>query len=805
MIKTVIKRNGQAVPFEPEKLNKLSSWATGNINWSDIALKSFKKLEDGCTVSDIVTALISTCIDKQEEEYFKIAGKLWVSDLYKRVFPDTRGRPEPFSVFSKKMFEKGYYLSFSTYTKEDMEYIDSLLDCDKDLLLNSTQMKQLESMYLVKNKVTNTVLEVPQYMAARIALAVYEDHPKEERLSKIKTYLENFIDEELSLPTPNLANIGTTTRTGTSCCLYTAEDTAPSINATTAITEMMTVSGAGLGHNLVIRSIKDSFNENGVHKGKLPYYRAHGYVARANSQGIRGGALTVYYPALDPEVMSIIVARNPKTPTETRVSNVDFACQTNPFFVEKMRKGLDWMLISYKVAPDLYEAFYSENIDLFIELYEKYEKDNTVPKNFIKARTIAMKLATEEYETGRAYSTNTFEINRHSPFYDPILSSNLCLEITLPTFPFQSVKELYEKYSSEYAYIKVRGVKKEIVVKDLAVSQRLHKTLKKGDMYEGKVVEHIKRKNEIALCNIGAISLKRDYTDEEYFNLCYNALKTVDYVIYNSVYVYENVEYTAKQRMSAGIGLMNVAYEMARKNLKYTSEEGMKHLHFLAERHMYFLIKASIAISKERGVAPWMGRTKWVEGWTPLDTYNKNVDDLADFKYVYDWTELKTEIKENGGIGHSSLVAHMPGESSSQRINATNSLYMARGLKVIKTDGNKTNVFLVPESKTLGDNYEFVWDTTIKQQVNTYAIFQKFADQAISADFGYDFTKPNQGAESLTSSKLLGDISYKCKMGLKTQYYTNSFTEEDKKKQEQGNFEQTFQESACSATGGCEL
>ena len=63
---------------------------------------------------------------------------------------------------------------------------------------------------------------------------------------------------------------------------------------------------------------------------------------------------------------------------------------------------------------------------------------------------------------------------------------------------------------------------------------------------EGRKIVDIKTKNEIALCNIAAINLHKDFTDEEYVQACYYALRTVDYVIYNSDYTFPNVEYTAE-------------------------------------------------------------------------------------------------------------------------------------------------------------------------------------------------------------------------------------------------------------------
>lgn len=794
-ITTVIKRDGKKVKFQPNKLNKLASWATEHdVPWSDIALKGLRKLTDGCSVQDIMKALIQSCIDERTEDHLKVAGKIYVADLYKRVFSDNQATPYTLYDQLDKMYKAGYYLDFlSMYTKEEIEEIDTWLKHESDYQLTYTQINQMESKYLVANRAAKNTLETPQFMYARIALAIFASDPK--RMYHIKKYLSLLQECILSLPSPNWSFIGTVRKTGASCCLFTAEDTVDSIAANNHIVELMTVAGAGLGNNYQLRSIKDPVKGGTIeHMGKQPYHKAAQGITKSNKQGTRGGALTTYVPVIDPEFAIIVKARNPATVSENKVDEIDYSFLFNSHFVECIKKGLDWMVISIYYAPDLYEAFYSSNHELFMELYEKYLNDPTVPKKIVKARDLAFIALPEQYETGRLYSGDILRMNYHTAFksdIDPIHSSNLCAEITLPTKPFHDTLSLYEKYSSEYAYIKLVGHKKEIVIKDIDKAKLLLSSLKKDQEYEGSIVERIKQKNEIALCNIAAINLCRDMTDEEYEEACYYALRTVDYVIYNSEYPFPNVEYTSQQRMSAGIGIMNYAYELARKGLFYTSEAAKKHSHFIAERHFYSLVKASLAISKERGNAPWIDRTKWPEGWLPIDTYEKNVDGIAQFEYRYDWEHLRSLVIANKGIAHSSLAAYMPGESSSQNLNATNSIYPIREGNVLKTDGAKVNIFIAPQWTTLQYNYESAWDIPVTDLADHYAIFQKFTDQAISCDYYHDFTK---GEGELGKKKLLTDFVYKHKLGIKTQYYTNSRTNDSENEQESG----------CGG-GGCSL
>ena len=250
----------------------------------------------------------------------------------------------------------------------------------------------------------------------------------------------------------------------------------------------------------------------------------------------------------------------------------------------------------------------------------------------------------------------------------------------------------------------------------------------------------------------------------------------IDYCILNSHYVLPHVAVTAKARMNAGVGLMGVATHMARKGLRYDTDEGREELHRIAERHMYHAIRASLRISKERGVAPWMHKTRWPDGWLPIDTYNRNVDELGDFHNRYDWEALRTEIMQNGGIAHSCLVAYMPGESSSKALGKPNSLYPVRDVTLNKTDGSVTIRWAAPDSDNPAYFYQSAWDISEVDMIKAYAVFQKFTDQGISADLW----RRIKDDDKVSSRELLTHYFAMVKYGMKTRYYYNSNVASDK-------------------------
>lgn len=140
----------------------------------------------------------------------------------------------------------------------------------------------------------------------------------------------------------------------------------------------------------------------------------------------RGGALTMHYNALDPEIETLLNLKNPTTVESKKINHIDYSFGYNPFFVKKAMKNEDWMLVSYSDSPELYEAFYSGVAGEFENLYNEYEKTDK-PRTYVSARKIAKQFLKQAVETGRIYEHNTFWLNHHTPFNDRIYSSNLCV------------------------------------------------------------------------------------------------------------------------------------------------------------------------------------------------------------------------------------------------------------------------------------------------------------------------------------------------------------------------------------------
>jgi len=620
MITTIIKRDGTIEPFSPNKVNGWGLWAANHlgptVDWSSIVIDAVNKCPSSCSSQQLQETLITSCLNRKTWEYNRMAGKLYANLIERILYAGNRPSVKQLHA---TLFDAGMMVKLD-YSDADYAAVEKIIDHKRNLKYPHYQLHQLRFKYALRNKITNQEYEGAQFVYMRMAMALAEDEPAQERLMHIKAWYDHLSLNRLNAPTPNFVNLGTSLNGYASCCLYTTNDSAPSLATGDHIAYMMTCMSAGIGTHIKTRSLGDAIRGGVIqHQGKLPYYRAMVGAIQANLQNGRGGASTVYYTAYDPEVEVIQKLRHPMTPANKKIAGCHYSFGSNRFFARKVAKNEDFATFSYKSNPELYEAQYDKDQTNFEKLYAQFELTADA-KSKLNARELLLGALTQSYETGVHYLHQTDTINHHTPFNDKIYSSNLCAEIALATKGFKNVAELYKPEYEE------------------------------GD-------------GEIGLCSIAGVIVSNIDSDEQYAEVAYYALKMIDKCIYKSDYVFPNLEYTAKARMSAGVGILGLAHLMAKENLDYSSQEGRNFIHELSETHTWHLINASLRLGKELGNASWMHKTKWPSGWLPLDTYEKRVDELVTIDNKRDWDSLRKAIIANKGIRNSVLVAHMPGES----------------------------------------------------------------------------------------------------------------------------------------------
>lgn len=793
MIKEFIKRDGRIEPFNAPKALGWGKWGAKGfakyIDWQSIVVATVAQMPERCTAKEFNNGLIRNALNTDTWAGQLMAGRIYATEIHKEVFGGKKKLPlkEVHTVM-----QAAAVMVYLNYSDEEYAQIEKWVDHERDFHCAHYQLKQGRDKYALRNRITGRIYETRQHALARVAMVVAEHHDPITRMARLESLYSDLVNERLSAPTPNHNNMGTGHNGFFSCCLFTCDDTKESIAASSHIAEVMTYMSAGLGENMQVRSLGDPIRGGSiVHSGKIPYMNKQTGIVKSNKQGPRGGSLNEFFSGYDPEVVDIMVLKNPRTPINKRNRSIDYTMMLNRWLLHKSSLNENIFLFNVYTAPDLYRSLYGKDLNEFIELYEKYEQDENFKKIWISARQLVVNARSEGFETGRFYLAMIDEINYHTPHRDAIHSSNLCVEITQPTWYYDMLLELYsEKFIGFIKFdtmstkgvfldsnvpVEIQGVVGEVAALELKAGtmfRRAAKDRKEGDDQwhtVAKVLES-RKEPEVSLCALAALIPTNIHTEEQYAETAYNALYMIDYCIDHNHYALPHMKLTAQARRNAGVGLMDVAHYMAQRKLSYTSQEGMLELHRIAERHAYHLINASIRLGQERGNAEWIHKTDWPRGWTPQSTYNRNVDSLAPFVNQYDWDDVSLRLIAQGGGRFSSLIAHMPGESSSKYSACTNSLMDLRELSIIKTDADNSMYWVAPEADTLKEWYSIAWNRTRRQHSETYAIFQKWADQSISADWYATF----KGDEKISSSDLIEETNYMSWLGQKTVYYTNT-------------------------------
>ena len=473
MIETIVKIDGRKEDFSPNKINKWGEWASkslGNrVDWSSVVLHTVSTLSKETTSLLLQERLIKTCLEYNSWSYNRMAGRLYAALIYKKVFNGTI----PTVKEVHRNLQKIGLMEYLDYSDEEYEQVEKIIDHSYDLKATHFELKQVREKYSIRNRITSEEYESQQFVYMRMAMSLAEDQPKERRMKDLESWYYHFAEKRINAPTPNYVNLGTPLRGFASCCLYTVNDNARSIGIGDHIAYTMTYMSAGIGAHHQIRSIGDSVKGGIIkHLGKLGYYRSLVGVIKANLQNGRGGAATTYYNMFDPEVETISQLKNPMSTEDKKIRSMDYNAGGNKFFARKAAKKEDIFLFNCFTAPDLYDAFYSDDKERFERLYEKYDNDPNFKKKYVSAREVLLTVLNEGFETGRAYLHWPDEMNRHTPFKEKIFSSNLCLsgdtlvsakinEVFYDAIPIKELVNIYKKEGSDVEVLS-RNIENEI-------------------------------------------------------------------------------------------------------------------------------------------------------------------------------------------------------------------------------------------------------------------------------------------------------------------------------------------------------
>tara|TARA_Y100001956_G_scaffold80645_1_gene96257 strand:- start:3998 stop:6286 length:2289 start_codon:yes stop_codon:yes gene_type:complete len=762
MIRFVTKSDGQTQLYDPIKQQRWAKWADrqGDL-WPEIAKGVHDRLEDYDSTFDIHQKMIKFCLEQEQIPFSRVAAYLEQATILKAA---ERIGLEGISVYDledsmEHLFELGLWdrNAIPPYNPEWEDWLAELLIPD----LEYWTVKQWSDKYGIKYE--GECIEPVQLGALGLGLALHGDTERAFEMAKA------IILGKVNLPTPVLNGCRNGDFDAISCCVISTNDTVGSIGTGIDVAYQMTAKKAGIGVEFDTRSKGSPVKGGRVeHLGKHGIYSTVDKSVKMFTQVTRGGSATVTYKAIDPDIMEMLLWKTQRVDIEQRIDKLDYSFAFNDSFLAAVIEDKEWLLFDRNTCPDVHEAFLgsSEYYDMVVELHKNKASGS------INARELLKRFLTSRSETGRVYAINLSRVNSHTPFIDPIVQSNLCMEINLPTKGYNGGGDLYTDNSATRDILEFvkegLGDKESIAL----ISDYINENHQLDDRSEG----------ETAFCALGAIVAGK-VSFEEYPVIADLMVRTVNVMIDKAPALTPSMRESILRRRSIGIGITDLAGYLYREGLDYDgSEESFQAVGRLSEHHYYWLLKASQDLSEETGDYIREGINY---GWLPIDTAVQKYDTELD------WEALRGKKRYN-----SVLVAHMPTESSAVFSGAINGLYPPR-VRVVYKKARRGNVqFIV-------DNEDFLtaWKVDPLHMSRYYGLVADFSDQGISADTWLVPEDFEEGKVPL--SLLMQYFVAHFKNGTKTMYYQNTKDAEAKTVQERIAEANAEEDEGCE--GGCKL
>lgn len=710
----VIKRDGSSEPLDLEKIHKVLSWACNGseedklqpikgVSVSQIEMQAKIHFQNKIKTKDIHECLIKAAADLISEDYPNyehVAARLvWFGvrkDAYGSYVP-----PRLYDIVTKNV-KSGFYTKdlINAYTEQEFDQMDKIIDHTRDDAFRYAGTEQMRKKYLVQNKKTKHILESFQIPYILVPALLFASYDKNIRMTYVKKFYDSVSNHYISLPTPIMAGVRTNDKQFSSCTVIDSGDSLDSIAASGNAVMSYASNKAGIGLNLGrLRAVGQPIRGGKViTTGVIPFAKKfNGDLKSCSQGGIRGASATFSFPGWHLEFENLIELKNNKGTDETRLRTVDYNVHLNKLFYERLAQNGNITLFSPEEVPDLYNLFYSPYYEEFKACYETCEKATSLTKKKIPAMEWFTKVLSERFETGRIYLMHADLVNKNTPFYQPIVQSNLCMEIALPTTP-----------------VTLDG--------------------------EG----------EIALCTLAAINfgkLSKDMSEKEDEMLkdsCEILVRALDALLTYQDYPHVAARRSVNKYRPLGIGIIGFAHWLAKSRLMWGSDDTLSHLDTLMDKMTFNLISASCTLAEEYGACE---RTKYHDGILNFDTSNSSLP----------WEELKQRLIAHG-IRNATLMAFMPSETSSQLSNETSGIEPPRSLITIK--GSKDGVLpqVVPEYIKLNNVYQTLWEVSVPDYLKTVSVMQRYVDQSISTNTSYNPVNGNIQMSQLLQDLVL---SYK--------------------------------------------
>ena len=489
----------------------------------------------------------------------------------------------------KYMTTEGLYGDYilANYTEDEINEAATLMRPERDKLLNYSGLDLLLKRYVIKTY-AGKALERVQEMFLGIALHLAMPEKKDCRLMWVGRIYDLLSRLEVTMATPTLSNARKPNHQLSSCFIDTVPDSLDGIYRSLDNFSQVSKFGGGMGMYFgKVRATGGSIRGfKGVAGGVVRWMRLVNDTAVAVDQlGMRQGAVAVYLDVWHKDLPEFL---------QLRTNNGDDRMKAHDIFPAVCYPDLFWRMAAEDLNQNWYLFCPNEIMrlkgycleDCYGEEWErKYldcVRDRRLSRRVISVKDIVRLVLRSAVETGTPFTFNRDTVNRANPngHKGMIYCSNLCTEIAQNMAPIESVSKTVET--------------------------------KDGDT----VVVTTTRPGEFVVCNLASLSLGRlPVEDEEQMKgKVATVVRALDNVITLNFYPVPYARITNQRYRSIGLGVSGYHHALAKRHIKWESEEHLAFVDKVFETINRAAILASSELAKEKGSYPFFEGSDWQTG-----------------------------------------------------------------------------------------------------------------------------------------------------------------------------------------------
>lgn len=526
------------------------------------------------------------------------------------------------------MCDKGLYGDYilAHYSRKEIDEAEGFIVKDRDKLFTYSGLDLLLKRYVIHDH-NHVPLETPQEMFMGIALHLCMNE-KIDRMKWVKRTYDMLSRLEVTMATPTMSNARKPYHQLSSCFIDMVPDSLDGIYR--SLDNFAKVSKLGGGMGMYFGKVRATGSAirgfKGAAGGVIRWIRLVNDTAVAVDQlGMRQGAVAVYLDVWHKDLPEFL---------QLRTNNGDDRMKAHDVFPAVCYPDLFWKLADENIDAPWYlmcphEILAVKGYSLEDYYGEEWEKryydcvnDSHISKRTVSVKDIVRLVLRSAVETGTPFAFNRDTVNRMNPngHAGMIYCSNLCTEIAQNMAPI------------------------EYVSTNISVEN--------GDT----VLLTTTRPGDFVVCNLASLSLGNlPLEDDEYMQRTIEtAVRALDNVIDLNFYPLEYAKLTNHKYRSIGLGVSGYHHMLAKRNIKWESEEHLKFVDEVFERINFAAIKADNTLAIERGAYKLFDGSDWQNG----DYFKKR-------GYTSEkWKDLQRSVCEYG-MRNAYLLAVAPTSSTS--------------------------------------------------------------------------------------------------------------------------------------------